>query len=128
MKVTGVGWVGVKTGRYEEMVAFFTDVLGLPATGQEAETTVLRLPTGGALEIFGPGAPHPKDQFGANEVVIGLFVDNIEEASAELAAAGVELVGPLEYGEGGYAWQHFRSPDGKAFELSYDPARGGPTV
>jgi hypothetical protein len=50
-------------------------------------------------------------------------VGDIEQARQELIDAGVELIGPLRTMENGYAWQHFRGPDGNVYELTYDPAR-----
>jgi predicted enzyme related to lactoylglutathione lyase len=77
---------------------------------------------GDKLEIFGPDAGEPSEQFAHNTVVASILVADIEEASEELRAAGVELVGEREDGGGGYFWQHFRAPDGKIFELVIDPA------
>lgn len=36
--------------------------------------------------------------------------------------AGAEILGDLKKGGDGYAWQHFRAPDGKVFELCCDPS------
>jgi hypothetical protein len=35
----------------------------------------------------------------------------------------VELLGELHVSGGGEAWQHFRAPDGKVFELCSDPTQ-----
>jgi hypothetical protein len=50
-------------------------------------------------------------------------VDDIEGATRELRQAGVEMIGNRGSGSNGYAWQHFRAPDGNLFELCYDPSR-----
>jgi hypothetical protein len=39
-------------------------------------------------------------------------------AMAELAAVGVELLGPVHV-DGGTAWQHFRAPDGNVWEIAH---------
>ena len=41
-------------------------------------------------------------------------------------APGVELLGDLREMPDGYAWQHFRAPDGHVYEVTADP-RAGPT-
>lgn len=53
---------------------------------------------------------------------MGIFVDDINGSVTELRAAGTDLVGDLHVGPDGYAWQHFRAPDGKVLELACDPA------
>ena len=51
-------------------------------------------------------------------MVAGFLVDNVEQARQELLSAGIELIGPLVKAEEGYAWQHFRAPDGNVYELT----------
>ena len=65
---------------------------------------------GAKVEVFGPGFPG-KDHFRTGPVV-GFAVVDLDAATAELEAAGVELLG-----EGGPTWQHFRGPDGNIYEL-----------
>src|SRR6202030_279766 len=119
MRIIGVSWVGVKTDQYEELATFFGSVFGLDPIVQRPDFTVFRLPDGDQLEIFGLEGPASREQFAHNEVVAGLLVDDIEQATVELRQAGVELIGPRGRGVNGYAWQHFRAPDGKVFELCY---------
>jgi predicted enzyme related to lactoylglutathione lyase len=123
MRITGVSWVGVKTDHYSEMATFFRTVVELEVIVERPDFTVFRLPSGDQLEIFGPHGPNPAEQFARNEVVAGLLVDDIEQAIRELREAGVEIIGERGLGGHGYAWQHFRAPDGKVFELCYDPNR-----
>lgn len=123
MNVKGVSWVGVKTSSHSDMVRFFTDVMGLPVALEQPDFVVFQLPDGDKVEVFGIAGPDSPQQFSENEVVAGFVVDDIEEASAELMAAGIELLGERQHGSKGYAWQHFRGPDGKVFELTYDPER-----
>lgn len=122
MRVKGISWVGVKTDRYRDMREFFMGPLGLPAVHEAKDFTVFQLPGGDKLEIFGPDADHPAEQFSSNHVVASLLVEDIEEAVAELRDAGIELIGLRGDGGNGYFWQHFRTPDGKVFELVADPA------
>ena len=74
------------------------------------------------IEIFGPGGPQPSYQFASNPHVVGFLVDDIHAAREELASTrGVELLGELNVIDDGYAWQHFRAPDGFVYELTFDP-------
>lgn len=124
MHIKGLSWAGVKTDRYEEMARFFESVIGLDVIVQRKDFVVFRLPSGDQLELFGPRGPDPDEQFAHDAVVAGLLVEDIDQATEELRQAGVELIGDRGEGSGGYAWQHFRAPDGKVFELCMDPSRG----
>jgi catechol 2,3-dioxygenase-like lactoylglutathione lyase family enzyme len=125
MQVRGIRWVGIKTARMAEMRAFATEVLGLQVAGQDAEDFVeLAMADGAKLELF--GSPEVADGpwlFEANPVVVGFLVDDIQAARDELARTpGVELLGDLRVLSDGYAWQHFRAPDGHIYELTADPS------
>src|SRR3954451_12461933 len=125
MRVKSIRWVGVGTDRVAEMRAFATDVLGLRVAGADGpEVVELATADGSKVELFGHTdmADGPW-LFAANPVVVGLLVDDIRAARDELAATpGVELLGDLRTTESGYAWQHFRAPDGHVYELTQDPA------
>jgi predicted enzyme related to lactoylglutathione lyase len=121
MRVYGISWVGVKTDSYRAMRDFFAETAGLRLDGERGEFAVFGLPDGGKVEIFGAGADDPPEQFAREKVVAGLLVDDVAAAAAELREAGIELIGPVEDGGGGYRWQHFRAPDGKVFELVQNP-------
>ncbi len=125
MKVEGICWVGDKTDAFERQRRFAQDVLGLSVVHETTDFVVFRLPNGDKFEIFGRSAPNPPEQFRRNTVVVGFRVDDIDQAREELVSAGIELIGPLQRQRpGGYAWQHFRAPDGKVYELCYDPSPG----
>ena len=49
----------------------------------------------------------------------GFLVESLEIAVAELQAAGVEVVLPVQDG-GTRSWMHFRAPDGFVYELVED--------
>jgi predicted enzyme related to lactoylglutathione lyase len=121
MRVQGISWVGVKTDSYQQMKEFFADVVGLAVDHEQSDFAVFRFPTGDKLEIFGPDADDPAEQFAVEKVVASLLVDDIDDAIAALRAADVELIGTKQAGGDGYFWQHFRVPDGKVFELVCDP-------
>jgi predicted enzyme related to lactoylglutathione lyase len=120
MRVRAISWVGVKTDAYQPMRDFFAGVAGLALDHEQPDFAIFRFPSGDTLEIFGPGADDPPEQFARNQVVASLLVDDIDAAIEELRAAGIELVGDRRSVVEGYAWQHFRAPDGKVFELVHD--------
>ena len=120
----GIRWLGVETERVAEMRAFAIDVLGLQVAGQDSDDFVeLAMADGAKLELFGSAAAADGPWlFEANPVVAGFLVDDIQAARDELARTpGVELLGDLRVLPDGYAWQHFRAPDGHVYELTADP-------
>ena len=122
MKVLGISWVGVKTDRFAECRKFFEQTLGLDPTLEQEDFVVYRRLSGDTIEIFGPGAQSSEpDQFGRNQIVVGLLVDDIEAARREVEAAGARLLGDVVRMPSGYAWQHFVGPDGNTWELVFDP-------
>ena len=125
MEVKGIRWIGVGTDRVSRMRSFAIDVLGLRVAGEDSEDFVeLAMGDGAKLELFGSSevADGPW-LFESNPVVAGFLVDDIEAARDELARTpDVELLGELRVMPDGYAWQHFRAPDGHVYELTADPA------
>jgi catechol 2,3-dioxygenase-like lactoylglutathione lyase family enzyme len=125
VEVKGIRWVGVGTDRVSRMRSFAIDVLGLRVAGEDSEDFVeLAMGDGAKLELFGSSevADGPW-LFESNPVVAGFLVDDIEAARDELARTpDVELLGELRVMPDGYAWQHFRAPDGHVYELTADPA------
>lgn len=114
MKVEGLGWLDIRTERFGETTRFFCEVMGLEETRRERDVVGFAFPDGAEMEIW-----RPEDEFhsffGAGPVV-GLRVDNVEEARAEMEAAGVGFLGPVQRSEGA-AWSHFRGPDGNVYEI-----------
>lgn len=125
MRVKGIRWVGSGTEHVAEMRAFAIDVLGLRVAGADSEGFVeLAMADGAKLELFGgDGSADAPWLFERNSVVVGFLVDDIHAARDELAhTPGVELLGELRVMPDGYAWQHFRAPDGLVYELTADPS------
>jgi catechol 2,3-dioxygenase-like lactoylglutathione lyase family enzyme len=113
MEVTGLGWCGTRTGFSRELAHFYEHVLGLRLVHTEPDFWVFELPDGRHVEVFGGGYPG-KEHFRTGPVV-GFAVRDLQAAVDELKKAGVELLG-----EPGPTWQHFRGPDGNAYELVAD--------
>ena len=127
MKVRGIRWIGVGTPEVARMRSFAIDVLGMQVVGEDTDEFVeLAMDDGARLELFGSAAAADGPwMFERNPVVAGFLVDDIESARDELARTpGVELLGELRVMPDGYAWQHFRAPDGHVYELTVDPTAG----
>ena len=119
MEVLGLVWVGIRTTEYAPTFAFFKDVLGLDVHTSEPDFGVLEVPGGATVEVFGPTSPYNEH---LSHPVAGFLVSNLDQASAELHAAGAEIVLPVQHG-GPRSWMHFRAPDGFVYELVQDPTR-----
>ena len=111
----GVVWVGTRTAAFDETVAFFRDVLGLPLKELEPDFGWIRMPDSSQLEVFGPSDEEHR-HFSTGPVP-EFLVDDLPGALAELQAAGVEILGAPNVGstEG---WLHFRAPDGNVYGLT----------
>jgi catechol 2,3-dioxygenase-like lactoylglutathione lyase family enzyme len=116
VKLKGVVWLGTRTARFDEMVAFAESVLGLRLKHGEDGLALFELPGGDTFEVFDPqhpGGGHPEG------VVGGFLVDDAEAAAAEFAEAGVEV---SEVGSAGeFRWAYFRAPDGNLYEVTSGP-------
>jgi catechol 2,3-dioxygenase-like lactoylglutathione lyase family enzyme len=55
-RVLGISWAGIGTDKYEENLALFRDVLGLPVEHQAEDQVILRAGDQ-QLEIFGRDGP-----------------------------------------------------------------------
>jgi catechol 2,3-dioxygenase-like lactoylglutathione lyase family enzyme len=126
MEVRGFRWIGVRTDRVAEMRGFAVDVLGLRPATEADDFVELQTADGSKLELFGAAAAAEKGaMFARNAVVAGFLVDDIHTARDELARTpGVELLDDLRVMPDGYAWLHFRAPDGLVYELTADPSAG----
>ena len=93
--------------------------LGLTPAIDEPGFAVFRLANGDTVEIFAED-----DEYQARFTtgpVVGFRVDDAAATQAEMAAAGIEFFGPPESAPDGYAWSHFRAPDGNVYELMSGP-------
>jgi catechol 2,3-dioxygenase-like lactoylglutathione lyase family enzyme len=104
------------------MVSFLKDVLHLVPEIEEEGFAVFRLPNGDTVEIFAADDEHHR-HFTTGPVV-GLRVDDVAAAQAEMEAAGIEFFSRPESSPDGYSWSHFRAPDGNVYELMSGPEGG----
>ena len=116
MRVKGIAWLGTRTDRFNEMVHFARDVLGLSEPYRlKHDFAVFDLPNGDLFEIFGPS---DTDHRFMTCPVGGFLVDDVEEARAEMERKGVTFIGPVHRASDGNAWTHFRASDGHVYEIT----------
>ncbi|HEY6697860.1 MAG TPA: VOC family protein [Acidimicrobiales bacterium] len=114
MHVQGIAWVGTRTDRWFETVEMF-ERLGLRRSHDRPGIAVFALDNGDTVEVF--TTDEPDHLHFTTGPVVGFAVEDIESAPAELEAAGVDVLGPIQRG-GGLAWLHFRGTDGNVWELT----------
>ena len=114
MQVLSLAWVGTRTTNYTATVTCFKDVLGLGVHSSETDFTVLEVPDGSTVEVFGPASEYNRH---FTHPVAGFRVSDLAGAVRELEAAGIEIVLPPQGGED-RGWTHFRAPDGFVYELT----------
>jgi predicted enzyme related to lactoylglutathione lyase len=118
VQVKSLVWLGTRTDKYTETVAFFRDVMGLTPFHEGEGVSVLRMPGGEWIEVFGPDDPHHAH---FNTGPVGEFlVDDVGDARAELEAQGVEFIADT-HSWGDYVWAHFRGPDGNIWGITSGP-------
>lgn len=104
------------------MVALFRDVMGLRVEFAEPLTTELSAVNGDRVQVFAPA--HPYFQLFSEQATgpVALFeVDDVSAARAELADAGIELIGSVER-DSQWEWVIFRAPDGNLYGLTSRPS------
>ena len=122
MRVKRLAWLGTRTENFDATTAFFRDVLGIPVLYEESGFTMLQL--SGAerdfVEVF--ALDNPNGALYSTGPVVGLLVDDVEQARVELDAAGVELIGSTQWLQSmdGYGWFHVRGPDGNVYAILQD--------
>jgi catechol 2,3-dioxygenase-like lactoylglutathione lyase family enzyme len=124
MEVLRLCWLGIRSAEYDATVRLLRDVLGLRPEFEHATTAEFSLPSGDRVQVFGPGDRY-FDFFErhANGPVALFEVDDVRSARAELAAAGIELIGEIEH-DAAWEWLHFRGPEGNLYELASRRASG----
>ena len=121
MQVEGITWHAITLrddAQFAAMKKLVTETLGLSSMMEMPGVSVFSMPNGTILELYTPAALPP---FGYNEggIAFGFRVDDIEIASCEVEAAGGELLGQINrFEEMGYAFRHFRGPDGRIYGLN----------
>jgi len=111
---SGVGFVGFRTDRFDEMVALFRDLIGLPVIREADGAAWFRLGTDAELHVYADA--DPDHAFFTTGPVVGLRVPDLDAARARMVEGGLELLTEVERTEAA-AWCHFRAPDGTVLEI-----------
>ena len=120
MQVNGITWHAsvLDAEAFQSMRALAVGPLGLTAAVDSPGFAMFAMPDGTMLELYEQGNVPP---YGYNDggIAFGFRVDDIEAASAELEANGLELLGDIaRMDDIGYAYRHFRAPDGRVYGLN----------
>ena len=122
MKYLGLVWAGVHVEDLESSIAFYQNALGLSLLGRGEDWAHFDSGAGTLLELFtgGTSMAEPKKPH-QQSIVLGLRVEDLDRAIAELGEKGVHFI-PEESGEfEGTRWAHFSDPEGNQLELKEIP-------
>jgi len=115
MKTTRLGWLGVKTRQFDQMNAFYRDVLNLDVVSVDDGSGRFKLSDGTEVHVYGP-RDEDHEFFGSGPVV-AFEVDDFAAARARLLRAGIRFVYEEPQRASGRIWQHFFAPDGNVYEI-----------
>jgi catechol 2,3-dioxygenase-like lactoylglutathione lyase family enzyme len=110
----GVGFVGFRTHRFDEMVALFRDGIGLGVVHEAPGAVWFELGPDAQLHVYAD--TDPDHAFFTTGPVVGLRVTDLDATRAKLEADGLEMLTEVERDES-TAWCHFRAPDGTILEI-----------
>jgi len=118
MDVKGLTWLGLRTDRFDEMVTFFRDVMGMKPIRDEPQIAGFQMSDGTRLELYSPEEKF--HAFFTTGPVVAFRVDDVASARATMEAAGIQFIGVIQHA-GKVSWNHFRAPDGTIFEILSEP-------
>ena len=121
MKVKGLNFLITCPPQFDEMSAFFENVMGLKVSSEGIPVTDRRLtryvqyelPNGDIVEIV-DGDTSARERL--KVPVVQFEVDDVGEARREMEAKGVEFVGPL-YQSKDEGWTYFKAPNGDMYVI-----------
>lgn len=114
MSASGVGFIGFRTDRFDEMTALFRDVIGLDTLREAPGAAWFRLGDDAELHVY--AYSDPDHAFFTSGPVVGLRVEDVDATRARMEADGVEMLTEIQRTEAA-AWCHFRAPDGTVLEI-----------
>jgi len=115
-------WIGVVADDLDRQRRFYHDVLGFPELAEGPDWVQFDL---GDSRVFELIERSELAQYDAARYQVGYAVADIESARAELIAAGVTSISPLEgNARSGGRWCYFRDAEGNVFELKERPTAG----
>ena len=113
MQIQGITWhaVVLEADKFAATKKLVTEVFGLTSLIEQDGWALFPMSNGTILDLY---APKHVPAYGFNDgIVFGFRVDDVEAASADLAAAGCELLGEITRIEGmKYAFLTSRAPTG----------------
>ena len=119
MKVEGITWhaIVLEPAQFAATKTLMTGTFGLTPAMEQEGFALFVMPNGTGLELYVPQAVPDYGYNGA--IAFGFRVDDIAAASRAVEAAGGELLGAItRVEELGYAYRHFRGPDGRVYGLN----------
>lgn len=132
MRITeGINWILAPTRSFQELVAFFRDVMGMAVTEEGVPVTdtqfshyaVIKMPNGVVLEIV-----EPKETVDHlyHAPIVSITVEDVAQARRELESRQIEFVTPMFDTKQGWGWTYFRAPDGTVYQIqgSYKEQHG----
>ena len=118
-KVEGITWhaVTAEPAAFNGMKRLMTEQFGIAPMMELDGVTVFAMQNGTLLERY---RPDTVPAYGYNDAIaLGFRVSDIEAASQALEQAGYELLGSITRVEQmGYAYRHFKAPDGRVYGLN----------
>ena len=114
MNTEGVGFIGFRTDRFDEMVTLFRDLIGLSILRESPGATWFRLGTDAELHVY--AYSDPDHSFFTTGPVVGLRVEDVQATRDRLEDQGLEMLTDIER-TADAAWCHFRAPDGTVMEI-----------
>ena len=115
MEVTGLSWVGTRTGSFDEMARFFGEVMGIERDEEQPGFVSFKTPRGDKIEVF--DTDESEHGFMTTGPAVGFAVTDLDGARSELEGAGIQFMAPTQQ-EGEFRWAHFRGPDGNIYEIT----------
>lgn len=123
MRITeGINWILAPTGNFDQSVAFFRDVMGMPVTEQGVPVTdtqfsryaQFKMPNGIVLEIV-----EPKEAVAHlyRAPIVSITVDDVAQARRELEGKQIKFPTRIFDSKQGWGWTYFRAPDGAVYQL-----------
>lgn len=110
----GIGFIGFRTDRFEEMAGLLRDLIGLEVIREAVGATWFRLGADAELHVYAD--TDPDHAFFTTGPVVGLRVADVEATRERMKAAGLEMLTEVER-TADAAWCHFRAPDGTVLEI-----------
>jgi hypothetical protein len=115
-----VGFIGLRTDRFDDMVRFFGELLRLPTLRREPGAARFQLGEGAELHVY--SVDDPDHAFFTTGPVVGLLVDeDVGVVRERLEGAGIVFIGAVQR-EGATSWNHVEAPDGTVMELIHRAA------